>query len=129
MLGSADPATHKIYIWDISSDGQFATALDGGREPLLDVNVRMIFCSVVLYADCSILSGIQMRPPWHRQLCQETFCSGTAQLPKDGAHLPAGLRKLTKMSFMKNERTSLILYVTQSPFTLHLADADSVTVI
>ncbi|KAI5124879.1 hypothetical protein M0805_007309 [Coniferiporia weirii] len=36
--GSADPATHKIYIWDISSDGQFATALDGGREPLLDVS-------------------------------------------------------------------------------------------
>ncbi|KAL5488231.1 SWD1 [Sanghuangporus weigelae] len=35
--GSADPATHKIYIWDISSDGQYATTLDGGREPLLDV--------------------------------------------------------------------------------------------
>ena len=40
--GSADPATHKIYIWDISSDGQFATALDGGREPLLDVSVRLL---------------------------------------------------------------------------------------
>ncbi|TDL29608.1 WD40 repeat-like protein [Rickenella mellea] len=36
--GAADQATHKIYIWDISSDGQFATALDGGREPLLDVH-------------------------------------------------------------------------------------------
>ncbi|KAG9317101.1 WD40 repeat-like protein [Chiua virens] len=36
--GSADPATHKIYIWDISNDGQFASALDGGREPLIDVH-------------------------------------------------------------------------------------------
>ncbi|PPQ83642.1 hypothetical protein CVT25_006248 [Psilocybe cyanescens] len=32
--GAADPAGHKIYIWDISNDGQFASALDGGREPL-----------------------------------------------------------------------------------------------
>ncbi|KLO10157.1 WD40 repeat-like protein [Schizopora paradoxa] len=35
--GSADPATHQIYIWNITSDGSFVTALDGGREPLLDV--------------------------------------------------------------------------------------------
>lgn len=40
--GSADPATHKIYIWDISNDGQFATALDGGREPLIDIHVRLL---------------------------------------------------------------------------------------
>jgi COMPASS component SWD1 len=40
LVGAADPATHKIYIWDISNDGQFATALDGGREPLIDVHVR-----------------------------------------------------------------------------------------
>ncbi|KAF8966453.1 WD40-repeat-containing domain protein [Flammula alnicola] len=33
--GAADPAGHKIYIWDISNDGQFASALDGGREPLV----------------------------------------------------------------------------------------------
>lgn len=33
--GAADPATHKIYIWDLSNDGQFASALDGGRDPLL----------------------------------------------------------------------------------------------
>uniref|UniRef100_A0A8H7XZC7 WD40 repeat-like protein n=1 Tax=Psilocybe cubensis TaxID=181762 RepID=A0A8H7XZC7_PSICU len=32
--GAADPAGHKIYIWDISNDGAFASALDGGREPL-----------------------------------------------------------------------------------------------
>lgn len=41
-IGAADPAAHKIYIWDISNDGQFATALDGGREPLVDVHVRSI---------------------------------------------------------------------------------------
>ena len=47
--GSADPATHKIYIWDISSDGQFATALDGGREPLLDVSVRMLSLPILCH--------------------------------------------------------------------------------
>lgn len=36
--GAADPATHKIYIWDISNDGQFASALDGGREPLVHLH-------------------------------------------------------------------------------------------
>ncbi|EGO01504.1 hypothetical protein SERLA73DRAFT_70684 [Serpula lacrymans var. lacrymans S7.3] len=36
--GAADPAAHKIYIWDISNDGQFASALDGGREPLVHVH-------------------------------------------------------------------------------------------
>ncbi|CCM03988.1 uncharacterized protein FIBRA_06144 [Fibroporia radiculosa] len=36
--GAADNATHKIYIWDITNDGQFAIALDGGREPLLHVH-------------------------------------------------------------------------------------------
>ncbi|KAI0047292.1 WD40 repeat-like protein [Auriscalpium vulgare] len=36
--GAADAATHKIYIWDISNDGQFASALDGGREPLIHVH-------------------------------------------------------------------------------------------
>ena len=38
-LGAADPATHKIYIWDMQNDGQFASALDGGREPLIHVHV------------------------------------------------------------------------------------------
>ncbi|KAJ7367904.1 WD40-repeat-containing domain protein [Mycena albidolilacea] len=36
--GAADAANHKIYIWDISNDGQFASALDGGREPLLHLH-------------------------------------------------------------------------------------------
>ncbi|KAH7931415.1 WD40 repeat-like protein [Leucogyrophana mollusca] len=45
--GAADPATHKIYIWDISNDGQFASALDGGREPLIDVHWHPLKSSIV----------------------------------------------------------------------------------
>lgn len=40
--GAADPAGHKIYIWDISNDGQFASALDGGREPLVHLHVNRL---------------------------------------------------------------------------------------
>ncbi|KAF9652158.1 WD40 repeat-like protein [Thelephora ganbajun] len=36
--GAADPANHKIYIWDIQHNGQFTTTLDGGREPLVHVD-------------------------------------------------------------------------------------------
>jgi len=36
--GAADPAAHKIYIWDLSSNGQFTTALDGGREVLIHLD-------------------------------------------------------------------------------------------
>ncbi|KAJ2918212.1 hypothetical protein MD484_g2209, partial [Candolleomyces efflorescens] len=32
--GAADSAAHKVYIWDLSNDGLFVSALDGGREPL-----------------------------------------------------------------------------------------------
>ncbi|KAG2014116.1 hypothetical protein CC2G_010959 [Coprinopsis cinerea AmutBmut pab1-1] len=32
--GAADPAAHKIYVWDLSNDGQYTATLDGGREPL-----------------------------------------------------------------------------------------------
>jgi COMPASS component SWD1 len=39
--GALDAATHKIYIWDISNDGQFASTLDGGREPLIHAHVRL----------------------------------------------------------------------------------------
>ncbi|EKM59556.1 uncharacterized protein PHACADRAFT_85948 [Phanerochaete carnosa HHB-10118-sp] len=36
--GAADNATHRIYIWDVGNDGQFVTALDGGREPLVHLH-------------------------------------------------------------------------------------------
>lgn len=44
-IGSADPSGHKIYIWDISNDGQLASALDGGREPLAYLHVRLLYSS------------------------------------------------------------------------------------
>ncbi|KAG6836920.1 hypothetical protein H0H93_001286 [Arthromyces matolae] len=45
--GATDTASHKIYIWDISNDGQFATALDGGREPLVDIHWHPSKSSIV----------------------------------------------------------------------------------
>ena len=37
--GAADNANHKVYVWDIGNEGAFAAALDGGREPLIHVDV------------------------------------------------------------------------------------------
>ena len=37
--GAADSAAHKVYVWDLSNDGQFVSALDGGREPLTHLHV------------------------------------------------------------------------------------------
>ncbi|KNZ73663.1 Retinoblastoma-binding protein 5, partial [Termitomyces sp. J132] len=45
--GATDTASHKIYIWDISNDGQFASALDGGREPLVDIHWHPSKSSIV----------------------------------------------------------------------------------
>jgi COMPASS component SWD1 len=33
---------HKIYIWDVTSDGRFATTLDGGRETLSHLQVSCV---------------------------------------------------------------------------------------
>jgi len=38
--GAADAATHKIYIWDILNNRQFASMLDGGHKPLVHTHVR-----------------------------------------------------------------------------------------
>jgi COMPASS component SWD1 len=46
--GAADPAGHKIYIWDISNDGQLASALDGGREPLVHLHVNRLTRSILI---------------------------------------------------------------------------------
>jgi len=40
--GAADPAGHKIYIWDIANDGRLATTLDGGSDPLAYVHVSIV---------------------------------------------------------------------------------------
>ncbi|TFY61031.1 hypothetical protein EVJ58_g4767 [Rhodofomes roseus] len=45
--GAADNASHKIYIWDLANEGQFATALDGGPEPLLHVHWHPKKASIV----------------------------------------------------------------------------------
>lgn len=41
--GAADSAAHKVYIWDLSNDGLFVSALDGGREPLTHLHVSIGF--------------------------------------------------------------------------------------
>ncbi|PPQ70476.1 hypothetical protein CVT24_013283 [Panaeolus cyanescens] len=36
--GAADPAAHKIHVWDLANGGRLASALDGGREPLIHLH-------------------------------------------------------------------------------------------
>jgi hypothetical protein len=94
--GAADPATHKIYIWDISNDGQFATALDGGREPLIDIHVRRL-SHVAGFASIIIFSGIRM-PLGLRQRLTKVLCLfGIVPLQSGGVHLLAALKKRMRM--------------------------------
>ena len=55
--GAADPANHKIYIWDIQHNGQFTTTLDGGREPLVHVDVGSFLSP--------LLSSLTFSAQWH----------------------------------------------------------------
>ena len=73
-LGAADPVTHKIYIWEVSNDGQFASALDGGREPLIHVHVS----AEVLRFRCLLSS--HFLPKWH------PFKSSIASTTNQGKH-------------------------------------------
>jgi COMPASS component SWD1 len=57
--GAADPANHKIYMWDIQHNGQFVTTLDGGREPLVHVDVRPILLALLALLTLSLDSGTQ----------------------------------------------------------------------
>jgi hypothetical protein len=76
--GAADPATHKIYIWDISNDGQFVSALDGGREPLLHIHVMFLVplpchtstevCRVV--ASAEVVNRIHFKSRKHFDMAQ-----------------------------------------------------------
>jgi hypothetical protein len=69
--GAADAATHKIYIWDISNDGQLSSALDGGREPLIHVHVSP---ESEYYAPSLIPhSGIRANPRSHLQPTKGIF--------------------------------------------------------
>jgi COMPASS component SWD1 len=45
VIGAADAAKHRIYVWDLSQEGVFHETLEGGREPLVDVQVtKGCFC-------------------------------------------------------------------------------------
>jgi len=90
--GAADSAAHKIYIWDLSNDGQFVSALDGGREPLTHVHVRSWS---LLWFELLILSGSgTLRNPLpFLQRTWATSTSGTTRIPSDGAPSLAGSKK------------------------------------
>ena len=66
--GSADPATHKIYIWDIVNDGRFTSTLDGGREPLLHAHVSTspLYDSTTV-ADCMRSGTLSSHLSYRRQ--------------------------------------------------------------
>jgi hypothetical protein len=95
-IGAADPATHKIYIWDISNDGQFATALDGGREPLIDIHVRL-FSHVAGYLSITFSSGIRMPLGLLQQLTKVLCSFGIVPLQSGGVHLLVVLKKQMRM--------------------------------
>lgn len=41
--GAADAAKHKIYIWDLSQEGILYETIEGGREPLIDIQVILFW--------------------------------------------------------------------------------------
>lgn len=73
--GAADPSGHKIYIWDLSNDGQFVTALDGGKEPLVHVHVSQLAPTGPLFFVSSVnaLSGIPINRALRRLLTKAIF--------------------------------------------------------
>ena len=108
--GAADPASHKIYIWDIANDGQLASTLDGGREPLIYVHVRHS-AGETMTDDLNkvIHSGIRASLRSFRPLIMVIFSSGTAQHRNAGVHLRVDLRKLMRTWSMKNGRMNSTL--------------------
>ena len=106
--GAADPASHKIYIWDIANDGQLASTLDGGREPLIYVHVRCPSGQTTDNLKKVIHSGTRASPQLFRLLIMAIFSSGTAQHPNAGVHLRVVLRKLMRMWSMRNGRMNSI---------------------
>ncbi len=89
--GAADPASHKIYIWDIANDGQLASTLDGGREPLIHVHVRQS----IAHADDQIYfySGIRASHRSSQLRITATSSSGTAHRQNAGVHLQVVSRR------------------------------------
>ena len=106
--GAADPASHKIYIWDIANDGQLASTLDGGREPLIYVHVRHLSGETIDDLNKVILSGTRANLRLFRLLIMVIFSSGTVQHPNAGVHLRVALRKLMRTWSTKNGKMNLI---------------------
>ena len=107
-IGAADPATHKIYIWDISNDGQFASALDGGREPLIDVHVSCPLLTIYPYSLCLSRSGTHLLHALPQLPTKALFSSGIAPLLNDGVHSQEDSKKRMRMFRMKKESQSSI---------------------
>jgi WD40 repeat protein len=108
--GAADPASHKIYIWDIANDGQLASTLDGGREPLIHVHV----CQFIdVYLDdlkyTYFYSGTQASRRSSQLRVMETFLSGTARRLNAGVLLQVVLRRLMRTWSTRNVRMNSIL--------------------
>jgi WD40 repeat protein len=102
--GAADPASHKIYIWDIANDGQLASTLDGGREPLIYVHVCGPSGETTDNLKMANHSGTQASLRLFRLLIMVISSSGTAQHPNAGVHLRVASRKLTRTWSMRNGR-------------------------
>src|ERR1700722_20323992 len=111
QIGAADPAAHKIYIWDLSNDGQLSSTLDGGRVPLIHVHVILIsFLRLVVGPEYAFYcSGIHTSPPSHPPRVRAAFLSGIAQHLRDGVHLPVVLKKQMKTLSTKSGRTNSTL--------------------
>ncbi len=107
--GAADPASHKIYIWDIANDGQLASTLDGGREPLIYVHVRHPAREMTDDLKKVIHSGTRASPRLFQLLITVIFSSGTAQHPNAGVHLRVASRKLMRTWSTRNGRMNSIL--------------------
>ena len=65
--GAADAAKHKIYVWDLSQEGVLHEALEGGREPLVDVQVRARHHKTLDVSDDSAVAPKQTRDGLHHE--------------------------------------------------------------
>jgi hypothetical protein len=36
-----DSGSHQIFVWDVAARGQFLKTIENGKEPLVDMDVRV----------------------------------------------------------------------------------------
>ena len=41
MQGPMDSGSHQIFVWDVAARGQFLKTIENGKEPLVDMDVRL----------------------------------------------------------------------------------------